>query len=57
MVPCRGNPGSVRADAYRRLCGRALRAIPGQCRERADDGHDGQDEGNTGDEAHGGRRG
>lgn len=55
MVPCRGTWGalSVRADACRRLGGRAFRAVPGQRRERADDGHDGQDEGNTGDEAHG----
>lgn len=53
MVPCRGDLGSVRADACGRLCGRAFRAVPGQRGECADDGHDGQDEGNTGDEAHG----
>ncbi len=53
MVPCLGN-SSVGTQCGGRLGRGALRTIPGQRRECAHDGNDGEDEGDTGNKTHGG---
>ncbi len=57
MVPCLADVGSVRPDAHRGLCRRALRAIPGQGHQGTDHGDDGKNQGQTGNETHEGGRG
>ena len=56
MVPCLVLQGSVWSDARGRLRRGALRAIPRQCRERADHGDDDKNQGEAGDKTHGAGR-
>ncbi len=51
MVPCRA---SVRTDAQFALRRGALGTVPGQCRERTDDGDHGENESDAGNETHDG---